>query len=783
MGSNLGTLTLNLVAKTGGFTGPMDKAGRHAKKTSSQMSKDLKRMGTALAAGLTIAAGATAAFIKQTIDSADNARKTSQAIGLTTEAYQSLSFAASIGGLQQETFTKSMKRLSATMGDAASGIIASEAYFKALGVSVTDAAGNMRSSEDVLLELSNIFADMPDGVDKTAIAMKLFGKAGSGMIPFLNAGSKSIEELMHQAETLGYVISDEAAKGAEQFNDSLTVLSAVSKGFWNQVTAELLPALNNITASMIDIAEEGTASSVIATGLANSMKWLASTGVGVVAAFDLAGAAIGGFAAVAAETFGALGEDLKVTDALFTPLILYKIGKNAPEALVKLKTTAGFTGDQLKETGEKYAKLIDKIQVKPNDTGMQDFSEQIKESSDWMKKLRKELGYDDEKKATEKLTASIEKQTSALQLQLDTVGMSSREIDIYKLKMQGATEEQLASVDALLQSVATLETQTEAEEARKTLTDEGRQVTQDMRTAVEEYADEMERLNVLLDAGAISQETYSRAQKDAAGKWFEDAPKFDGGNTSFGEFESLNSQQQELESWYATQLELLSGYRQERSDMEATWNEKEVQLAQEHSAELIKIETARASLMLSASSSMFGDMADIVGTYSGEQSEAYKAMFAVSKAFSIAESTLNMFQAISEAGTLPWPANLAAMASATSSMAAIVSSISAVGLAHDGIDSVPQSGTWLLEKGERVTTERTSKRLDSTLDRIEGNNQGGFGMNVNIHEAPGTAAQVVKQDGQTLDVHIALIEEKLMKRMQRGTGMASALDRRYGRKY
>jgi hypothetical protein len=68
------------------------------------------------------------------------------------------------------------------------------------------------------------------------------------------------------------------------------------------------------------------------------------------------------------------------------------------------------------------------------------------------------------------------------------------------------------------------------------------------------------------------------------------------------------------------------------------------------------------------------------------------------------------------------PAAAATATAATAPMVAAVSAAAAsalAGMAHDGIDSVPQTGTWLLEKGERVTTSETSAKLDSVLSRIE----------------------------------------------------------------
>ena len=94
-------------------------------------------------------------------------------------------------------------------------------------------------------------------------------------------------------------------------------------------------------------------------------------------------------------------------------------------------------------------------------------------------------------------------------------------------------------------------------------------------------------------------------------------------------------------------------------------------------------------------------------------------------------------QGIAMAAANPFPYNLAAMASVAASTAGIVSNIAAVGMAHDGIDAVPETGTWLLQKGERVVTANTSAKLDATLNRVAQQSTSGnqisqeFNFNVN----------------------------------------------------
>lgn len=87
------------------------------------------------------------------------------------------------------------------------------------------------------------------------------------------------------------------------------------------------------------------------------------------------------------------------------------------------------------------------------------------------------------------------------------------------------------------------------------------------------------------------------------------------------------------------------------------------------------------------------------------------------------------------------PAAAALAASTTAPMVAGVAGAALAGMAHDGIDSIPETGTWLLQKGERVTTAETSAKLDSTLERIKSGNGSSGAPVVNVIEDASKAGQ------------------------------------------
>ena len=270
--ANLGTLTLDIVAKIGGFTGPMSQAERQASKSSKNIQSSFKSMATAIGASIATATAALSYYVQKSNHAADESIKAAQKAGISVESFTGLAFVADLAGVNMEGFTGAMVKLNKALGEASVGSAEQLASFRALGISVKDSEGNIRTADKVLVDLADKFSKMPDGVDKTAMAMKVFGKSGAEMIPFLNGGSAAIKELITLAQDLGVVIGEEQAKKAEQFNDSLTVLSYAAKGAANRLAGELLPALNDLVGVAIDYSKQANKAAGATSGLQDSFR-------------------------------------------------------------------------------------------------------------------------------------------------------------------------------------------------------------------------------------------------------------------------------------------------------------------------------------------------------------------------------------------------------------------------------------------------------------------------------------------------------------------------------
>lgn len=253
---SLGKLTIDLVLRTAGFEQGADKAERRMdaiRRKTDQIARgvaNFARVFTVAAAGLTY-------FAKQAINTQDSISKLSQTTGISTETLSELSYTAELAGVSIDEVAKGMARLSRNASDAANGLATPIRAFDRLGIAIQNTDGSLRGTEDLLLDIADKFSTLEDGTAKAALAQELFGRTGAQLIPFLNQGREGIEALNAEAEKFGLTISTEAGLAAEQFNDNLQRLQAVSRGLVSQFTQSITPALAAFTDVLIEDLKPG----------------------------------------------------------------------------------------------------------------------------------------------------------------------------------------------------------------------------------------------------------------------------------------------------------------------------------------------------------------------------------------------------------------------------------------------------------------------------------------------------------------------------------------------
>jgi len=258
-----------------------------------------RRAMLAFGAIATAAAGAGAAMFglaQSAGEAADQVGKAAQKTGLQVEAFQKLSHAAEMSDVGPEQFVAGMSRLNKAILEAAeSGTKATKklgnaskeasrnitqqlghtvetfddigvrvtrfgskvekaskqtkdgsegvgAAFAKLGVRVKDTNGKLRTNEEVLLDLANAFSRLPDGAEKSALVMEIFGRSGAEMLPFLNEGADGIKKLGDRFVELGGLFSEGQTVIGDALGDALDELKLAARGVQRQIGIMFAPA-------------------------------------------------------------------------------------------------------------------------------------------------------------------------------------------------------------------------------------------------------------------------------------------------------------------------------------------------------------------------------------------------------------------------------------------------------------------------------------------------------------------------------------------------------------
>jgi hypothetical protein len=188
--------------------------------------------GSAIVAGL-------GAILKRSIDAGDELFNLQAKTGIAANALIGIGNAAKLADVDMATLGKGITKLNINLVKAAEGNEDLSSKFEALGIKVKNAEGQIISSDVALKQIANRFADMPDGAQKAAAAVALFGKAGADLIPLLNDGASAMDKFT-------YKISDDFAARSDKFNDTITEFEIKTQGFALELTDALLPALQSI---------------------------------------------------------------------------------------------------------------------------------------------------------------------------------------------------------------------------------------------------------------------------------------------------------------------------------------------------------------------------------------------------------------------------------------------------------------------------------------------------------------------------------------------------------
>ena len=291
-----GRLDVLLSLDAADFTSGLTKAEYEADKFQKSMVELGSKVGTALAAGFTAAVGAAALLIKTTIDARDHLNDLSKSTQLSVETLGGIGFAASQAGADLEGVTASFGKLNIKIAEAARGEKEAAEAFRLMGVSVKDAEGRTRSADAVFKDVAAAFASYADGPEKAALGNAIFGKSYQTLLPLLADGGKALQDNIDYYKKYGGTTA-EAAKAADEFNDTLGKIKLLGERLGKSLVDELLPTLQLLADEFLKMQEASHGFEVLAKAARVAFETIIVLAANVKFVFEGVGREIGAVAA------------------------------------------------------------------------------------------------------------------------------------------------------------------------------------------------------------------------------------------------------------------------------------------------------------------------------------------------------------------------------------------------------------------------------------------------------------------------------------------------------
>lgn len=456
---SLGVLTLDLVARVGGFEKGMQKAEREAEARSRAISKAINQaaqIGITAFGALATAGVAAFAVLNRQAENIAGFQGLSEKIGDTAEAVASLKLASDVSGVSLDTIGAASIRLTASLSktdDEAKGV---GAAIKALGLNFADF--KRLSPVEQLDAVAKKMGEFADGSEKTAVAVALFGKAGAELIPFLNDLADGSERQI--------LLTSEQIKQADEYTKQTARLKSEFESFIQFQTAQAIPTMSDVQDILAEIAKNeatvATATDLVKLALGAAIvvfQTLAVVGSDVGFVFLSVGREIGAWAAqLNALARGDLQGFRAISDAVKADGVRARAELDKFQKRIMSIGQTPFMDDEIRRLQNRSAGAnapasrprIDTSGLTPNDNKASKAAEQAaKAAQAYLENLRKQL------QATEDLSVA------------ETV---LRDIQSGRLKLAGGvTQEELVGIarqiDSAKELTKTLEEQKKAREA------------------------------------------------------------------------------------------------------------------------------------------------------------------------------------------------------------------------------------------------------------------------------------------------------------------------------
>lgn len=214
--------------------------------------------------------------ISDSVELAEHFAILSEKTGETVENLSRLAYAAKISNVEMGSLDGALKKLALSMQGVNLETGNAVKAFDAMGVRVHNTDGTLRTQVDVLLDVAEKFKGYEDGAAKAALAMDIFGRAGSDMIPLLNRGRDGIKELTDESDRLGVTLSKQDQEILSRYEETLKRVHAVLGALGRAIAVAVVQPLENLGRAFVGTAGSAEVMHRAADYTARVMAFLAN---------------------------------------------------------------------------------------------------------------------------------------------------------------------------------------------------------------------------------------------------------------------------------------------------------------------------------------------------------------------------------------------------------------------------------------------------------------------------------------------------------------------------
>lgn len=253
MARGLGTLTLDLIARTGGFVEGMGKAERQVRRGARRMESDFQRfakqsraamttMAKGVSVGVTAAVASLSALYVSGARSVEQLSRMSDQIGIASDDLGALRYAAQeMAGVAEGTFDNALRRMRRRVTEAGDGAGPAVGALQSLRLEASELA--RMSPDEQFRAIADAMREIPDQGERLRATMAIFDTEGMPLVNALSQGSDAIREMEDQARELGYTINDLDAAKVEQAQRAMGRIGTNMQGFTQQLAVQFAPVV------------------------------------------------------------------------------------------------------------------------------------------------------------------------------------------------------------------------------------------------------------------------------------------------------------------------------------------------------------------------------------------------------------------------------------------------------------------------------------------------------------------------------------------------------------